>query len=84
MTLANSSVPRAQLENAFQVFNQVSERLTASYSHLQDQVRHLSEQLAAARSERMQQLAETERLAHRLAQFLDALPAAVVVLMVTS
>ncbi len=80
MTLANASVPRAQLEDAFQVFNQVSERLTASYSHLQDQVRHLSEQLAAARSERMWQLAETERLAHRLAQLLDALPAAVVVL----
>jgi len=80
MTQATPSVPREQLENAFQVFNQVSERLTASYSHLQDQVRQLSEQLAAARSERMWQLAETERLAHRLAQLLDALPAAVVVL----
>ncbi len=69
-----------QLENAFQVFNQVSEQLAVSYSQLQERVFQLSRELAAARTERMRQLAETERLAHRLAQLLDALPAAVIVI----
>lgn len=69
-----------QLENAFQVFNQVSEQLAVSYSQLQERVFQLSRELAAARTERMRQLAETERLAHWMAQLLDALPAAVVVI----
>ena len=69
-----------QLEDAFQVFNQVSEQLVDSYQQLQDQVGHLSAELAIARSERMRQLAEKELLANRLSQLLDALPAAVVVL----
>ena len=80
MTSVDPSLPRDKLEAAFQAFNQVSEQLSSSYAQLQEQVRHLNQQLAAARSERMQQLAETEQLAHRLAQLLDALPAAVVVL----
>jgi len=71
--------PKKQLENAFQVFNQVSEQLVESYRLLQAKVRQLNEELAAARCERMQQLAEQERLAHRLRQLLDALPAAVIV-----
>ena len=69
-----------QLENAFQVFNQVSEQLAVSYRQLQERVFQLSRELAAARTERMRQLAETERLAHWMAQLLDALPAAVVVI----
>ncbi len=71
---------QSQLEDAFQVFNQVSEQLVDSYQQLQGQVEHLSAELATARSERMRQLAEKELLANRLAQLLDALPAAVVVL----
>jgi two-component system sensor histidine kinase FlrB len=71
---------RKQLEDAFQVFNQVSEQLTDSYHQLQQRVHQLSNELAAARDERLRQLAEKERLANRLAQLLDALPAAVVVL----
>ncbi len=69
-----------QLEDAFQVFNQVSEQLVGSYQQLQEQVQQLSAELATARSERMRQLAEKELLANRLSQLLDALPAAVVVL----
>ena len=71
---------RQQLEHAFHLFNQVSEQLTDSYKQLQQRIGELNLELAAARSERMRQLAEKERYAHRFAQLLDALPAAVVVL----
>ncbi|MES9968822.1 MAG: ATP-binding protein [Candidatus Thiodiazotropha sp.] len=68
------------LESAFKMFNQLSEELTGSYQQLQDQVLELSQELAAARSERMVQLAEKERLADRLEKLLKTLPAAVIVL----
>jgi two-component system sensor histidine kinase FlrB len=68
------------LESAFRLFNQLSEELTGSYRQLQIQVLELSEELAAARSERMVQLAEKERLADRLERLLETLPAAVIVL----
>ncbi len=79
-TDSGNPLNKSQLEDAFQVFNQVSEQLVDSYQHLQKQVEHLSSELATARSERMRQLAEKELLANRLSQLLDALPAAVVVL----
>jgi two-component system sensor histidine kinase FlrB len=68
------------LESAFHLFNQLSEELTGSYRQLQMQVLELSKELAAARSERMVQLAEKERLADRLERLLETLPAAVIVL----
>lgn len=68
------------LEAAFSLFNQLSEELTGSYQQLQSQVLELSQELAAARSERMVQLAEKERLADRLERLLETLPAAVIVL----
>ncbi len=68
------------LESAFLLFNQLSEELTGSYRQLQLQVFELSQELAAARSERMVQLAEKERLADRLERLLETLPAAVIVL----
>lgn len=79
MTSSNN-LSREQLEHAFQVFNKVSGQLTESYIQLQQRISELHQELAAARSERMRQLAEKERYAHRFAQLLDALPAAVVVL----
>jgi len=78
--ISGKPAQKQQLENAFQVFNQVSEQLAVSYRQLQERVFQLSRELAAARTERMRQLAETERLAHWMAQLLDALPAAVVVI----
>jgi len=68
------------LESAFHLFNQLSEELTGSYRQLQMQVLELSQELAAARSERMLQLAEKERLADRLERLLETLPAGVIVL----
>lgn len=68
------------LENAFQVFNQVSAQLAVSYQQLQQRVETLSQELAYSRSERMRQLAEKEKLAERLAKLLETLPAGVVLL----
>ncbi|MBT8438886.1 MAG: PAS domain-containing protein, partial [Gammaproteobacteria bacterium] len=70
----------AQLEDAFQLFNQLSVTLAESYGDLQVQVEHLSRELTEARSERLKQLAEKERLANRLEGLLDTLPAGIVVL----
>ncbi|MFC1339627.1 MAG: PAS domain-containing protein, partial [gamma proteobacterium symbiont of Phacoides pectinatus] len=61
----------------FLVFNQMSEQLVDSYHQLQQRVARLGEELAAARGERMVELAEKERLANRLSKLLDGLPAAV-------
>ena len=69
-----------QLENAFQLFNQFSEKLADSYSDLEEQVTRLTEELARERSKRLIQLAEKELLAKRLESLFDALPAGVVVL----
>ncbi|MCB1760771.1 MAG: HAMP domain-containing histidine kinase [Gammaproteobacteria bacterium] len=73
-------ISKQQLEQAFQLFTQASQRLADSYTELQLQVEKLNLQLAAANSGRMQQLAEKERYAHRFALLLDTLPAAVLVL----
>lgn len=72
--------PTQQLESAFQLFTRMSSQLEASYRVLEDRAAQLSEELAAARGERLQQLAEKERLANRLQRLLELLPGGVVVL----
>ena len=72
--------PNGQLENAFQVFSQVSEQLVDSYYSLQTKVKQLNEALSAARYERLKQSVEQQCLNHRLHQLVTALPAAVIVL----
>lgn len=67
------------LAEAFASFNRLSESLANSYRELEARVEQLSAELAAARSERLVQLAEKERLANRLGRLLEALPGAVVV-----
>ena len=69
-----------RLTDAFQLFNELSKNLSDSYQELQKQVASLSEELAAARTERLKTLIEKEKLADRLQQILAALPAAVIVL----
>ena len=69
-----------QLEEAFAAFNRVSVELDTSYRQLQVRVAELTEELAEARSARLQELAEKERLANRLALLMGALPGGVVVL----
>ena len=76
----NSVDAREQaLAEAFAAFNKLSEDLAKSYRELELRVEQLSGELAAARSERLVQLAEKERLANRLSQLLEALPGAVIV-----
>ncbi|MDP1708489.1 MAG: ATP-binding protein [Gammaproteobacteria bacterium] len=76
----HDSSTNRDLERAFGIFNQLSTQLTTAYQALEERTARLNAELAAARSERLQQLAEKERLASRLETLLNALPAAVVVL----
>lgn len=68
------------LADAFEAFNLMSLQLEQSYRELEQRAAQLTAELAAARSERLQQLAEKERLAERLATLLETLPAGVLVL----
>ena len=77
---SQSNAASEQLENAFELFNQFSEKLAGSYGDLESHVTRLTEELAQARSERLIELAEKEVLAKRLEGLLDALPAGIVVL----
>ena len=76
----HTTAQREQLEDAFQVFNQVSGQLVDSYHQLQQQVARLTTELSSAHNERLLELAEKELIAHRLTRLLETLPAAVVVL----
>ncbi len=69
-----------QLATAFEAFNDLSTKLAGAYEELERQVERLTRELAEARSERLRQLAEKERLAHRLARLVETLPGGVLVL----
>lgn len=71
---------RLGLEQAFSLFNQVSSQLTDSYSLLEARVTELKGELAVVSAQRMQELAEKERLANRLQNLLDLLPGGVIVI----
>lgn len=64
---------------AFEQFSQLSEQLQTSYQALDQRTEALTEELAQARSERLEQLTQKEQLADRLEKLLAALPAGVVV-----
>lgn len=68
------------LEHAFAWFNQMSTQLTDSYSLLEARVTELKGELAVVSAQRMQELAEKERLANRLQNLLDLLPGGVIVI----
>lgn len=68
------------LQQAFQLFNQVSEQLTGAYMELQKQVEQLTHELAVANGELRLQLEQKENLSRRLQRLLTALPGGVVVL----
>lgn len=72
-------MPDKQLKDAFQLFNQLSNKLAVSYGNLEEQVAELSVELTEARNERLKQIDEKERLAKRLEGLLDALPAGIIV-----
>ncbi|CAI8825316.1 sensor histidine kinase [Pseudomonas sp. IT-P218] len=79
----SSSVEQASrlgLPQAFALFNQMSSQLTNSYSMLEARVTELKGELAVVSAQRMQELAEKERLANRLQHLLDLLPGGVIVI----
>ncbi|MBI6673477.1 PAS domain-containing protein [Pseudomonas syringae] len=71
---------RQGLEQAFSLFNQMSAQLTNSYGVLEARVTELKGELAHAGAQRLQELAEKERLANRLQNLLDLLPGGVIVI----
>ncbi|MCQ6258880.1 PAS domain-containing sensor histidine kinase [Pseudomonas sp. Q11] len=71
---------RVGLEQAFSLFSQMSSQLTDSYSLLEARVTELKGELAVVSAQRMQELAEKERLANRLQNLLDLLPGGVIVI----
>lgn len=70
----------ADLVSAFEQFSQLSETLQKSYEELDQRAARLTDELATANSERLQQLTEKEKLADELETLLGALPAGVVVI----
>lgn len=71
---------RQGLEQAFLLFNQMSAQLTDSYSLLEARVTELKGELAVVSAQRMEELAEKERLAYQLQNLLDLLPGGVIVI----
>ncbi|MGY4532429.1 two-component system sensor histidine kinase FlrB [Pseudomonas sp. TE3786] len=71
---------REGLEQAFAMFSQMSTQLSDSYNLLEARVTELKGELALVSAQRMQELAEKERLAHRLQSLLDVLPGGVIVI----
>ncbi|MFT6285451.1 MAG: two-component system sensor histidine kinase FlrB [Alcanivorax sp.] len=67
------------LEEAFEVFNRVSQELDTSYKELESKVSGLTLELQAARTARLSDLAEKERLLHRLSSLISVLPGGVLI-----
>ncbi|ASP40995.1 PAS domain-containing sensor histidine kinase [Bacterioplanes sanyensis] len=70
----------ADLKKAFHLFTEMSQQLTDSYAQLEHRVEQLSGELASVSAQRMQELAEKERLADRLESLLQLMPAGVLLL----
>jgi two-component system, sensor histidine kinase FlrB len=68
------------LKAAFDMFNQMSQQLADSYHLLENRVAELNQELSSVTHQRLQELAEKEKLAHRLESLLNFLPGGVVVL----
>nr|WP_324259269.1 ATP-binding protein [Cellvibrio fontiphilus] len=68
------------LKSAFVLFDQLSSQLADSYHLLENRVAELNEELTSLSDRRLEELAEKEKLAHRLESLLNFLPGGVVVL----
>ena len=74
-----TTATEAGLTAAFEAFNAHSLELNAAYDRLQSQVATLATALRRARHVRNREAAARERLAERMAQILEALPALVLI-----
>jgi len=70
----------AALADAFELFSQMSDQLTTSYRALEQRVADLNDELIEVTQQRLDELAEKERIANRLESLLNVLPGGVVVL----
>jgi len=77
LTRLNRKLP---LEDAFQLFTDVSQNLTEAYQLLERQVAVLSQELAKKNTDKVQYLSGQEQLADQLESLIDVLPNAVIVL----
>lgn len=81
VSLPSAALDKGQdLKNAFDVFNEMSQQLADSYAMLENRVAELNHELNSVADKRLQELAEKEQLANRLASLLNFLPGGVVVL----
>ena len=78
MATPHANQSAQQLEHAFGVFNDLSERLADAYGALERRVAQLGDELALSRRERQVERQQKEHLADQLEVLLEALPAAVV------
>jgi len=72
-----SDVALNKLEQAFDMFNQVSADLGSSYRVLEAQVSALRQELAASNSARVKELTAKEQLAAKLSALMESLPGGV-------
>ena len=80
VTSVAQPLPKENLRQAFELFNEMSQQLSDSYANLESQVQLLSGELAEVSAARIRELKEKERLANRLHSLLQLLPGGVVVL----
>jgi two-component system sensor histidine kinase FlrB len=75
-----SAPPRSEIEDNLALMRRVASQLGDSHTLLEARVAELKGELALVGAQRMQELAEKERLANRLQSLLDLLPGGVVVI----
>ena len=78
--LNRGQLNKEELKNAFTLFNSMSAQLSKNYEFLETKVEELSGELAEVSYQRMQELAEKERIADRLESLLRMLPGGVLLL----
>ena len=71
--------PVAELQTQLAQFTRLSEQFAGSLQSMQTRYAQVQDELAQVSAQRLQELAEKERLAQRLQQILDVLPGAVVI-----
>lgn len=78
LTTASGKIDRAELEQAFSLFNEASRQLVEAYQELEQKVGSLTQELAVANGALRQQYEEKAALSSRLETLLEALPGGVV------
>lgn len=82
--IASSPLPvpsgKEELREAFEMFNRMSQQLSSSYELLENRVADLTQELNTVSAQRMQELAEKEKIAEQLEGLLNVLPGGVIVL----